>query len=82
MQQVTLGQAKIRLIDLVEAAVHGEEVFIQQDARRAVQLVPRVLRKLSRTFGSAKGLITMAEDFDAELPDFKVSNEVGIALMP
>lgn len=71
MQQVTLEQAKIRLIDLVEAAVHGEEVFITKDAQQAVQLVPRVLRKPTRTFGSAKGLITMAEDFDAELPDFQ-----------
>lgn len=71
MQQVTLEQAKISLVDLVEAAVRGEEVFITKDEQQAVQLVPRVLRKRSRIFGSAKGLITMAEDFDAELPDFK-----------
>ena len=33
-------------------------------------LVPRLSKK-KRHFGSAKGLIVMAEDFDAGLPDFR-----------
>ncbi len=71
MRQVTLDEAKVNLADLVEAAVRGEEVFIVKDEQHTVRLVPRTIRKRSRTFGSAKGFITMAEDFDAELPDFK-----------
>ena len=71
MQQVTLDEAVSHLSDLIEAAVRGEEVFIEKDELHSVQLVPRLSKKKKRHFGSAKGLIVMAEDFDAELPDFK-----------
>lgn len=71
MQQVTIREAKATLDDLIDAAVHGEEVVIITEKQQAIQLVPRGVKKRTRTFGSAKGLITMAEDFDAELPDFK-----------
>lgn len=69
MQAVTLDEAKIQLVDLVEAAISGETVFITKDGQQ-VQLVP-VGRSLQRPqFGSARGKIWMADDFDAPLPDF------------
>jgi len=71
MHQVTTREAKASLDDLIDAAVHGEEVVIITDKQQAVQLVPRDANKRKRKFGSAKGLISMAEDFDAELPEFK-----------
>lgn len=71
MQQVTLDEAKARLVDLLEAAAAGEEVYITKDEEMSVQLVPRPARKRKRRFGSAKGLISMAPDFDAPLEDFK-----------
>ena len=71
MQQVTVDEAVIHLSDLIEAAVRGEDVFITKDEQHSVQLVPHVSEKRKRRFGSAKGLIVMAEDFDAELPDFR-----------
>ena len=71
MQQVTVDEAVIHLSDLIEAAVRGEDVFITKDEQHSVQLVPRVSKKRTRHFGSAKGLIIMGEDFDAELPDFR-----------
>ena len=71
MHQVTLDEAVTHLSDLIEAAMRGEEVFITKDERQSVQLVPHVSKKRTRHFGSAKGLIIMAEDFDAELQDFK-----------
>ena len=71
MQQVTIQQAKVKLNDLVVAAVHGEEILITNDEQQTVQLVPRTVNKRTRSFGCAKGLITMSDDFDAELPDFK-----------
>ncbi|MBV9468464.1 MAG: DUF2281 domain-containing protein [Abitibacteriaceae bacterium] len=71
MQTVTLDEAKTHLLDLIEAATAGEEVFIQKNEDVAVQLVPRTVKRRKRQFGSAKGLIAMAPDFDAPLEDFK-----------
>jgi len=50
----------------------GDEVIITQGGQPLVKLVAltRQSRK-QRQFGSAKGLIRMADDFDAPLGDFK-----------
>jgi antitoxin (DNA-binding transcriptional repressor) of toxin-antitoxin stability system len=71
MQTVTLEEAKMHLVDLIEAAAAGEEVFITKDEKLSVQLVPRTLKRRKRQFGSAKGLISMAPDFDEPLEDFQ-----------
>ncbi len=71
MQTVTLDEAKLHLLDLIEAAAAGEEIFIQKNEDVSVQLVPRAVKKRKRQFGSAKGLITMAPGFDDTLEDFK-----------
>lgn len=71
MQIMTLDQAKTNLAQLVEAAASGEEVFITQDEVLSVQLVPCIVKKRKRAFGSAKGLISMSPDFDAPLDDFR-----------
>ena len=71
MQTVTLDEAKMHLFDLAEAAAAGEEIFIKKNADVTLQLVPRVVKRRKRQFGSAKGLITMAPDFDEPLEDFK-----------
>ncbi len=68
--QVRLDEAKVRLLDLIEAATRGEEVLILKDGRPVVRLVPVVPAKRQPRFGSAKGLVVMAEDFDAPLEDF------------
>lgn len=70
MQVASLDEAKTRLVDLLEAAAAGEEVFIT-NAYLSVQLVPRAVKKRKRQFGSAKGLISMAPGFDEPLDDFK-----------
>jgi antitoxin (DNA-binding transcriptional repressor) of toxin-antitoxin stability system len=71
MTQVNLEEAKARLSDLIDAALRGETVSITTDDEQVVQLVPVGLGKGRRKFGSAKGLIHMADDFDAPLEDFK-----------
>ncbi len=70
MQQIKMEEAKVRLPDLIEAAIKGEEVFILRGDQPVVQLVP--VESLGRhpQFGSAAGLITMADDFDTPLEDF------------
>jgi antitoxin (DNA-binding transcriptional repressor) of toxin-antitoxin stability system len=68
--QVKLDEAKVRLLDLIEAAIRGEDVFILKDDYPAVQLVPVEPPKRHPQFGSAKGLVVIAEDFDTPLEDF------------
>lgn len=70
MQQIKLDEARERLPDLIDAVMGGEEVFIVEDGGRMVQLVPVAPSERRPQFGSAKGLIWMAEDFDDPLEDF------------
>ncbi len=69
MLQVNLEEAKSRLLELINAALEGEQVIIIKDLQEAVQLVPAT-PLTRRQFGSAKGLIIISEDFDAPLADF------------
>ncbi len=70
MQQVTIEQAKMNLTILIDAAIKGEEIVIQQDEKTAVKLVPTLTKKPRPQFGSAKGLIQISDNFDEPLEDF------------
>ncbi len=67
MQQVSVEEAQAALPELIDAAVNGDDVVITKDAQHIVRLVPVSMLKAVPQFGSAKGLITMAEDFDTPL---------------
>jgi antitoxin (DNA-binding transcriptional repressor) of toxin-antitoxin stability system len=71
MYQVKLDDAKSKLLSLINAAIKGEKVLIFKDDQQAVQLVPVAPPERHAQFGSAKGLIVIAEDFDAPLKDFE-----------
>jgi antitoxin (DNA-binding transcriptional repressor) of toxin-antitoxin stability system len=71
MRQVTPDEAKSELLQLIEAALHGEQVVIAQDDDHAVQLIPMPSKRRSRRAGTAKGLFTIHPDFDAPLNDFE-----------
>ncbi len=70
MRQVNIEQAKISLKVLIRAALNGEEIIITDDEKFAVKLVPTSTAKRRPQFGSAKGKIRIADDFDAPLEDF------------
>ena len=70
MVQVSAEEAKTRLTDLITEAINGETVFITQNGQQVVQLVPVTQPERRPRFGSAKGLITMSDDFDEPLEDF------------
>ncbi len=70
MYQVNIEEAKSNLPDLIDAAVNGEEIVIAKDDQHIVRLVPITQANSRPQFGSAKGLITMTDDFDEPLEDF------------
>ncbi|MBN1876640.1 MAG: DUF2281 domain-containing protein [Anaerolineae bacterium] len=71
MQRIEVKEAETNLTDLINAAINGENIFIIKDQHQVVQLVPVTLPLRTPKFGSAKGLITISEDFDAPLKDFE-----------
>jgi len=68
---VDFRQAEKQFLELIELAAGGEEIVIFKDDLPIATLSPFSKRKLRRQFGSAKGLIVMADDFDEPLEDFK-----------
>ena len=72
MYQVDIVEAKEKLLELIEAAIRGEEVAITQDNQPVVKLVviPKQA-KPNRQAGSAKGMVWMSDDFDEPLEEFK-----------
>lgn len=71
MTQIELNEAKKHLTDLIETALGGEEVVITQNAQPVLKLVRVAAPKARRKAGSAKGLSTMSDDFDAPLEEFQ-----------
>lgn len=68
---VEVEQAREQLPDLIEEAMRGSEVIITRDHLPLVQLVEvRPPERRRRRPGSARGPITIADDFDAPLEDF------------
>ena len=75
MKTVTIHQAKTQLSKLIQEVLSGEEVIIAKGNRPVVKLVLLDSPGGQRQLGRAKGKITMADDFDDELPDFKAYTE-------
>jgi prevent-host-death family protein len=67
---VNYDDVKVQIKDLIEAAMRGDKVIITKDGQQIVQLVPMKTKRKQPKFGSAKGNIKFAPDFDAPLADF------------
>jgi antitoxin (DNA-binding transcriptional repressor) of toxin-antitoxin stability system len=71
MERYSLDEARLYLDQLITQAREGKTVLIVDENEGAVQLVPVSSPPLRpRRAGSARGLIKMADDFDAPLEDF------------
>jgi len=72
VNQVDLNVAQSTLPELIEEVQLGEHVVITRNNEPVAEIVPIAAAKPGRkpVFGSAKGLVHMAEDFDAPLDDF------------
>lgn len=68
MRRVGMHEAKTQLSRLVELAESGEEIVIQRSGRPVARLVAYEQRRpVAEAFGSLRGKVEMAADFD-ELP--------------
>lgn len=70
MQVIDVEQAKTSLDDLLDAAIRGQEIVLTRHAQPVAKLVPLVQQRPRPQFGTAKGLVHIADDFDAPLADF------------
>jgi prevent-host-death family protein len=71
MTSVTIHEAKTHLSRLLRAVQQGDDVVIrrgQTPVARLVPLAPEPTRR--RELGFARGMIRLADDFDAPLNDF------------
>ncbi|WP_414575975.1 type II toxin-antitoxin system Phd/YefM family antitoxin [Anabaena sp. CCY 9402-a] len=71
MTQITLAEASQHLSDLIDAALEGEEIIIIKDNKPVVKLTPVLPIKRRLKFSRAKGIVTISDDFDEPLEDFK-----------
>jgi antitoxin (DNA-binding transcriptional repressor) of toxin-antitoxin stability system len=71
MRYVNLEEARAQLWELIEATLKGEKVYLLREDHKAVQLVPASMPLPRPQFGSARGMVTIAPDFDAPLPDMQ-----------
>ena len=71
MYEIELEKAKAQLERVIQTALDGQEVVITQNQEPVLKLVPVPRSNGRRKAGSAKGLVSMAEDFDEPLEDFK-----------
>ena len=70
--QVNIHEAKTQLSKLIQAAINGKQVIIARGNKPVVRLEVLPEARSHRVIGNAKDLIlSMAEDFDEPLDDFK-----------
>ncbi len=74
-ETVNLYDARTKLSQLVERAVAGEEIVIAKAGRTKAKLVARRAASERRKPAHALGLVYIADDFDAVLPDFERGRE-------
>ncbi len=70
MYRIELEKAKAEIARLLQTALDGEEVVITQDEQPVLKLARIPAAQPRRRSGSARGLITMADDFAEPLEDF------------
>lgn len=68
---IDLNSPQVQLSELVREAARGEDVILTESGEPVAKIIPLSRARGPRVFGSAKGLIHMADDFDEPLEDFR-----------
>lgn len=71
MPEFSVEEAQHRLGELFQMVSEGEEVFILGENGAVFQVLQVRGKKGVPKFGSARGMIEMADDFEEPLEDFK-----------
>lgn len=74
MSIVTIEDAKVRLAEIIEQLLPGEQIVITRDHKPIARLIAEnePVAQLPRKLGTLQGTVLyMAPDFDAPLDDFK-----------
>ena len=69
MLEVSIDEAQTRLAHLLKQVALGEEIVIAESGRPVARLIPYETHQQNRTPGLDAGLVEIAEDFDAPLPE-------------
>ncbi|MEM7133493.1 MAG: DUF2281 domain-containing protein [Chloroflexota bacterium] len=70
MIQIDVFEAQSQFLEIIERILRGEEVIIAQNEEPVIKMIAIEKPKKQRKFGSAKGMIILADDFDEPLEDF------------
>lgn len=71
MHQVSVEHTTtVPLPELIDSVLSGDEIVFTQNDLPVAKLIAFGQKKPHPQFGSAKGLITIADDFDEPLEDF------------
>jgi prevent-host-death family protein len=72
MQTLDINLAVSKIKEILEIAATGEEIIITQNNQPMVKLVSlKSTKKRSPLFGSDHNIISISDDFDESLEDFK-----------
>ena len=71
MYSISLTEAKSQLARLIKDAARGEDVIITRNDGASFRIVPIESKVVVPKFGSAKGLIQIADDFDEPIEGFE-----------
>ncbi len=69
MQTINIHDAKTQFSKLIEAVIQGEQVIIARAGKPVARLTSISTKKPSRRAGALKGKISIADDFNALLPN-------------
>lgn len=69
MQQLNIYEVKTNLSKLVDQAHNGETIIIAKSGKPWAKIIPFDEQKKQFKFGTMKGKIKIADDFNEPLPD-------------
>lgn len=69
MKIVNIHEAKTHFSQLINQTLNGEEVIIARGGKALIKLIPYVQEFPLRKGGQFKGMMHIADDFDAPLPE-------------
>lgn len=67
---IPVAEAKARFSELVKRAQAGEEIVVTRHGKPVARVVPAAVEDEFPRIGALKGLIRIADDFDAPLEEF------------